>query len=54
MQAGLPQADPPKRKRRRFQFSLRSLLVGVTLLAVPLGFVGRQIKIVREREAIRE
>jgi hypothetical protein len=26
-------ADPPKRKRRWFQFSLRALLVGVMLIA---------------------
>ena len=34
MQSEPPQADPPKRKRRWFQFSLRSLLIGVTVLAV--------------------
>jgi hypothetical protein len=28
------EADPPKRKRRGFQFSLRTLLTVVTLLAV--------------------
>jgi hypothetical protein len=39
--------EPPK--RRRFQFRLRTLLIGVTLLAVPLGYVGWQVKIVRER-----
>jgi hypothetical protein len=26
--------------RRRFQFSLRTLLIVVTLLAVPMGYVG--------------
>jgi hypothetical protein len=31
-----PKAEPPKRKRRWFQFSLRSLMIVVTLLAVPL------------------
>jgi hypothetical protein len=36
---------------RRFQFRLRTLMVGVTLLAVPLGYVGWQAKIVRERKA---
>jgi hypothetical protein len=35
-----PKADPPKRKRRWFQFSLRSLLLVVTLLAVPCAYVG--------------
>jgi hypothetical protein len=28
-----PKADPPKRKRRWYQFSLRTLMIGVTLLA---------------------
>src|ERR1700747_2520005 len=38
--------------RRRFQFRLRTLLIVVTLLAVPCAYVGWQAKIVREREAI--
>jgi hypothetical protein len=33
MEAEPPKAEPPKRKRRWFQFSLRMLLIGVTLLA---------------------
>jgi hypothetical protein len=41
MQTEPPNADPPKRKRRWFQFSLRSLMIGVTLLAVVCGYVGR-------------
>ena len=45
-------ADPPKRKRRWFQFSLRTLMIGVTLLAVLLGYVGWQASIVRERQAM--
>jgi hypothetical protein len=52
MEAEPPQADPPKRKRRWFQFSLRTLLIVVTLLAAPLGYVGWQAKIVRERRAL--
>ena len=32
MQAEPPKADPPKRKRRWFQFSLRTLMIVVTLL----------------------
>jgi hypothetical protein len=35
--------------RCRFQFSLRTLMIGVTLVAVACGYVGRQVKIVRER-----
>jgi hypothetical protein len=46
--------DPPKRNRRRFQFRLRTLMIVVTLLAVPLGYVGWSAKIVRERIALRE
>jgi hypothetical protein len=34
MQSEPPEADPPKRKRRWFQFSLRTLMIAVTLLAV--------------------
>jgi hypothetical protein len=45
----------PKRKRRWFQFSLRTLMIVVTLLAVACGHVGRQAEIVREREtALRQ
>jgi hypothetical protein len=36
---------------RRFQFRLRTLLIVVTLFALPLGYVGWQAKIVRERTA---
>jgi hypothetical protein len=43
-------ADPAP-PRRRFQFRLRTLLIMVTLLAVPLSYVGWQAKIVRERRA---
>src|ERR1700686_4232221 len=39
MEADPPKADPPKRKRRWFQFSLRSLMIVVTLLAVLCGYV---------------
>jgi hypothetical protein len=34
MQIEPSKADPPKRKRRWFQFSLRTLLVVVTIIAV--------------------
>ena len=39
--------------RRRFQFRLRTLMIGVTLLAVACGYVGWQAKIVRQRESER-
>lgn len=38
--------------RRRFQFSLRTLLIGVTLLSLPCAYIGWQAKIVRERRAM--
>jgi hypothetical protein len=38
--------------RRRFQFRLRTLLIGVTLLAIPCAYVGWQAKIVRARQAM--
>ncbi len=38
--------------RRRFQFRLRTLLIVVTLLAVPCAYVGWQAKIVRNRRAM--
>ena len=37
----------------KLQFRLRTLMIVVTLLAVPLGYVGWQAKIVRERKAER-
>ena len=33
-------ADPPKRKRRWFQFSLRTLMIGVTLNGASLIATG--------------
>jgi hypothetical protein len=39
-------------KLPRFQFRLRTLMIVVTLLAVPLGYVGWQAKIMRERRAM--
>jgi hypothetical protein len=39
MEAQRPKAESPKRKRRWFQFSLRSLLIVVTLLCVWLGMI---------------
>jgi hypothetical protein len=36
---------------KRFQFRLRTLMIAVTLLALPMGYVGWQATIVRERKA---
>jgi hypothetical protein len=46
-------ADQPS-PRRRFQFRLRTLMIVVTLLAVPCAYVGWQAKIVRERRETAE
>jgi hypothetical protein len=52
MQTDPPKADSLKRKRRWCQFSLRSLLIVVTLLAILCGYVGQQVEIVKEREVM--
>ena len=52
MQTEPPKAEPPKRKRRWYQFSLRSLLIVVTLLAVPCAYVSWQAEIAKRRMAI--
>jgi hypothetical protein len=45
-------SDPPKRKRRWFQFSLRTLLIVVTLLAVVCAYFARSIEIARTRRVM--
>jgi hypothetical protein len=41
--------------RRRFQFRLRTLMIGVTLFAlIPCGYVGWQAKIVRDRKRMTD
>ncbi|HEV2971400.1 MAG TPA: hypothetical protein VGY55_15605 [Pirellulales bacterium] len=49
MQNELPKAEPPK--RRRSQFGLQALLVGVVFLSLLCAYVGWQAKIVRKRRA---
>jgi hypothetical protein len=45
-------AGLPKRKRRWFQFSLRTLLIGVTVAALACGWLVRRVEQKRnEREA---
>jgi hypothetical protein len=44
MEADPSKADLPKRKRRRFQFRLRTLLIVVTLLAGICAYVEREAK----------
>ena len=43
-----------KPKRRWFQFSLRTLLIVVTLSAVPLGWVGSKMAQQRREKAVIE
>ena len=52
MQTEPPKAEPPKLKRRWYQFSLRALMIVVTLVAAVCGYVGWQATIVRERDAM--
>jgi hypothetical protein len=52
MEAELTKAEPPKRKRRWFQFSLRTLMIGVTIAALACGWLVSKIERKRqEREA---
>jgi hypothetical protein len=50
MEAEPPKAEP-KRRRRWLQFSLRTLLIVVMLLAVACWYVTGQTKIVKERQS---
>ena len=56
MQAEPLKAEPPKRKRRWFQFSLRTLLIGVTLLAIlcpaATWVVRDRQRLIREQEQL--
>jgi hypothetical protein len=54
MEAEPPKADAPNRKRRWFQFSLRTLMIVVALVAMLLGYVGSQVRIVKERNGLRD
>ena len=52
----MSKAEEPERKRRRFQFSLRTLLLLVLLVAIGFSWIGTKIqraaqqwKIARER-----
>jgi hypothetical protein len=55
MEAEPSNAEPPKRKRRLFQFSLRTLLIGVTLASVPMAWVSAKLYRVRcQRAAVAQ
>ncbi len=47
-------ADPPKRKRRWFQYSLRSLLIFAAIVAVACGWLGSKIERKRRERAAAE
>ena len=47
-----PSAAAPTRKRRWLQFSLRTLLIGVTLLAAACGYFMCEYEIARGRNAM--
>jgi hypothetical protein len=51
MDTDTSQPAAPKRRRRWYQFSLRTLFVVVTLFSIPCAYVGWQAKIVAERKA---
>jgi hypothetical protein len=44
-------AAKPEPRRRWYQFSLRTLLIGVALLSVPCAYVGHEARIVAARKA---
>ncbi|HEV2971230.1 MAG TPA: DUF1559 domain-containing protein [Pirellulales bacterium] len=54
METDSPKAATPKSKRRWFQFSLRSLFVVVTVVAVVCGYLAHEAKIEREAANGRE
>ena len=51
MQTEPPKADPPKHKRRWFQFSLRTLLIFTLICAVGSVWVARRIE---QKRKVRE
>ena len=47
-------SDPPTHGRRRFQFRLRTLMIVVTLLAVPCAYIGHQVQVIRKRKHVMD
>jgi hypothetical protein len=45
-------SDPPKRKRRRFQSSLRTLMVVTAVLSLAVAWLASQAKMIGERERL--
>jgi hypothetical protein len=50
MEAEPINAEPPKRNRRWYQFSLRTLMIGITLLAVACWVFEDQWRLIHERD----
>jgi hypothetical protein len=50
MQTEPPEAEQPKRKRRWFQFSLRSLMIFTLVCAIPCAWLGRKIERKRKEQ----
>ena len=46
-----PNPAQPKSRRRWYQFSLRTLLIGVVVLSVPCAYVAHEYRIVAARRA---
>jgi hypothetical protein len=53
METATPNFAKPKSLRRWFSFSLRTLLIFVTLTGCGMGWLGWQFEIVKERKAMR-
>jgi hypothetical protein len=52
MEAEPAKAEPPKRNRRWFRFSLRTLMVVMALVSLPMAWLGSQANMIRERERL--
>jgi hypothetical protein len=50
MQTESPKAEPPKRKRRRVQFRLRTLFVFTTILVCGLAWLGWKVREARQQQ----
>jgi hypothetical protein len=54
MEAQPIKAEPPKRKRRWYQFSLRELMIGVTLVALACWAILDRQQLIHERDEARQ
>jgi hypothetical protein len=52
MEAEPPKAEPPKRKRRWFQFSLRTLLIFMMVCAVGAAWIERKLERARQQQEV--